>query len=71
MAENSNNKKKKSTVKLASYGTAKIYKTNQVRLKASLLSTLDIHPGDRVEIFLDTKKRVIIIKEKQKDSTMF
>lgn len=52
----------KSAVKLASYGIAKIYNTNQVRLKASLLRTLGIRPGDRVEIFLDTEERVIVIK---------
>jgi len=57
-----NNNKKKSAVKMASYGTAKIYDTNQVRLKASLLSTLGIRPGDRVEIFLDTEERTIVIK---------
>ena len=61
MVKKSNNKKK-SAVKMASYGTAKIYDTNQVRLKASLLSTLGIHPGDRVEIFLDTEERTIVIK---------
>ena len=62
MARNNNKKKSKPAVKLASYGTAKIYKTNQVRLKPSLLSTLGISPGDRVEIFLDTEERVVVIK---------
>ena len=62
MARNSNKKKNKSAVKLASYGTAKICKTNQVRLKPSLLNTLGISPGDRVEIFLDTEERVVVIK---------
>ena len=63
MTNNSKKNKNKSSVKLASYGNAKIYKSNQVRLKASLLSTLGIYPGDRVEIFLDTKERVIVIKK--------
>ena len=47
---------------MASYGASKIYNTNQVRVKASLLSTLGIRPGDRVEIFLDTEERTIVIK---------
>ena len=63
MINNSKKNKNKSSVKMASYGTAKIYSSNQVRLKSSLLSTLDIDPGDRVEIFLDTKERVIVIKK--------
>ena len=62
MVRNSNKKRNKSAVRLASYGTAKIYDTNQVRLKASLLRTLEIRPGDRVEIFLDTEERTIVIK---------
>jgi hypothetical protein len=62
MVKNISKKKNKSVLKLASYGTAKIYKTNQVRLKSSLLNTLGIHPGDRVEIFLDTERRVIVLK---------
>lgn len=62
MTKNSNRNKSKLAVKLASYGTAKIYKAGQVKLDANLLSTLDIRPGDRVEIFLDTEKRVIVIK---------
>ncbi len=62
MTNNSKNNKNKRSVKLASYGTAKIYKSNQVRLKASLLGTLGINSGDRVEIFLDTRERVIVIK---------
>jgi len=62
MVRNSNKNRNKSAVKLASYGTAKIYDTNQVRLKASLLRTLGIRPGDRVEIFLDTEERTIVIK---------
>ncbi len=62
MINNSKKNKSKSSVKLASYGTAKIYSSNQVRLKAGLLSTLGINPGDRVEIFLDTRERAIIIK---------
>ena len=62
MVRNSNKNRKKSAVKLASYGTAKIYETYQVRLKASLLRTLGIRPGDRVEILLDTEERVIVIK---------
>ena len=57
------NTKNKTSVKLASYGTAKIYSSNQVRLKASLLSTLGIQPGDQVEILLNTKERVIVIKQ--------
>ena len=62
MAKNFSKKKSKSAVRLASYGTAKVYKTNQVRLKSSLLNTLGINPGDRVEIFLDTEERVVVIK---------
>jgi len=62
MTRNTNNNKTKSAVKLASYGTAKVYKTNQVKLNANLLKTLGIQSGDRVAIFLDTEERTIVIK---------
>ena len=62
MVRNTNNNKTKSAVKLASYGTAKVYKTNQVKLNANLLKTLGIQSGDRVAIFLDTEERTIVIK---------
>ena len=48
-------------VKLASYGTVKVYKSNHVKLDANLLNTLGIRPGDRVEVFLDTEERAIVI----------
>jgi hypothetical protein len=61
MAKKSSNKNK-NPVKMASYGTSKIYKSNQIRLKASLLNTLGMVPGDYVEIFLDTEASSIVIK---------
>ena len=63
MTNNSKKNKNKTSVILASYGTAKVYSSNQVRLKAGLLNTLGIHPGDQVEIFLDTKEGAIVIKK--------
>ena len=44
---------------MASYGTAKVYKTNHIKLDSNLLSTLGIQAGDRVEVFLDTEERAI------------
>lgn len=61
MARNSNRNKVVLPVKLASYGSARIYKSNHIKLDANLLNTLDIQPGDRVEVFLDTKERAIVI----------
>ena len=71
MTRNSDKNRTILRVKLASYGTAVIYKSNQVKLDANLLSTLGIRPGDRVEIFLDTEERAIIIRGEQKDTTVF
>ena len=48
-------------VKLASYGTVRVYKSNRIKLDANLLNTLGIRPGDKVEVLLDTEKRAIII----------
>jgi hypothetical protein len=62
MARNSNKSKTVLHVKLASYGIATIYKSNHIKLDANLLSTLGIRPGDRVEVFLDTEERTIVIK---------
>ena len=64
MAKNSNRNKTLLPVKLASYGTAKVYKSNHIKLDANLLLTLDIRPGDRLSIFLDTEDRAIVIKRK-------
>ncbi len=63
MVRNSSRNRALSPVKLASYGTAMVYKSKQIKLNANLLNTLDIHPGDHVEVFLDTKQRVIVIKK--------
>lgn len=49
-------------VKLASYGTATVYKSNLIKLNANLLKTLGIRPGDLVEVFLHTEERTIVIK---------
>jgi hypothetical protein len=49
-------------VKLASYGMVKVYKSNHIKLDPNLLDTLGIRPGDKVEVFLDTEKRAIIIR---------
>ena len=62
MGRNSNKDKALLPVKLAFYGTVKVYKTNHVKLDANLLNTLGIRPGDRVEVFLDTEERTIVIK---------
>lgn len=62
MAKNSNKNKSLLSVKLASYGTVKVYKSNHIKLDANLLNTLRIRPGDRVEVFLDTEERAIVIK---------
>ena len=66
MARNSNRNRALLPVKLASYGTVKVYKTNHIKLDANLLKTLGIRPGDPVEIFLDTEERTIIIKSLDK-----
>lgn len=62
MAQNSNKNRNVSPVRLASYGVAKVYKTNLVKLDPNLLNTLGIQAGDRVEVFLDTEERTIVIK---------
>lgn len=49
-------------VKLASYGTVKVYKSKHIELDANLLNTLGIRPGDRVDVFLDTEERTIVIE---------
>ena len=67
MAKNSNNNKQKTPLKLASYGTVKVYKTNQIKLDANLLKTLGIQPGDLVEVLLDAEKRAIVIKSQEAD----
>lgn len=54
-------------VKLASYGTVKVYKSNRIKLDANLLKTLGIRPGDRVEVFLDTEQRTIVVKSPDKE----
>ncbi len=61
MTKNSSRNRALVPVKLASYGTVKVYKSNHVKLDANLLNTLGIRPGDRVEVFLDTKERAIVI----------
>ena len=61
MARNSNRNKVALPVKLASYGTARVYKSNHIKLDVNLLNTLDIQPGDRVDVFLDTEERAIVI----------
>lgn len=67
MVKNSNNNKSKAPLKLASYGTVKIYKTNQIKLDVNLLKTLGIQPGDLVEVFLDIEERAIVIKSQEAD----
>ena len=62
MAKNSNRNKSFLSVKLDSYGTAKVYKSNHIKVDANLLSSLCIRPGDRVEVLLDTEERAIVIK---------
>jgi len=62
MARNSSRNRALLPVKLASYGTVKVYKSNHIKLDANLLNTLGIRPGDRVEVFLDTEERTIVIK---------
>ena len=66
MSRNSNRNRALLPVKLASYGTVKVYKTNHIKLDANLLKTLGIRPGDPVEIFLDTEGRTIVIKSLDK-----
>jgi len=66
MSRNSNRNRALLPVKLASYGTAKVYKTNHIKLDANLLKTLGIRPGDPVEVFLDTEERTIVIKGSDK-----
>ena len=61
MSRDSNRNKTSRPVKLASYGTVRVYKSNRIKLDANLLNTLGIRPGDKVEVLLDTKKRAIII----------
>ena len=68
MVKNSNKNKSLTPLKLASYGTAKVYKTNQIKLNADLLTTLGIKSGDRVKVFLDTEERAIVIKSKEENS---
>ena len=65
MVKNSNNNKSKAPLRLASYGTVKVYKTNQIKLDVNLLKTLDIRHGDLVEVFLDTEERAIVIKGRE------
>jgi len=65
MTRNSNKNKHAPLVKLASYGTVKVYKSNHIKLDANLLTTLGIKPGDRVRVFLDTTERVIVIKGRE------
>jgi bifunctional DNA-binding transcriptional regulator/antitoxin component of YhaV-PrlF toxin-antitoxin module len=62
MSRNSNKNRALSRVKLASYGTVKVYKSNRIKLDANLLKTLGIRAGDPVEVFLDTEERTIVIK---------
>jgi hypothetical protein len=69
MVKNSGNKKLKTPLKLASYGTVKVYKTNQIKLDTNLLKTLGIQPGDLVEVLLDTEERAIVIKSRESDDT--
>lgn len=70
MVKISNNNKPKAPVKLASYGTAKIYKSNQIKLDVNLLTTLGIKSGDRVGVFLDTEKRAIVIKSSEENDNV-
>lgn len=62
MSRDSNKNKTSRPVKLASYGTVKVYKSNRIKLDTNLLNTLGIRPGDKVEVFLDTEKRAIVIR---------
>lgn len=62
MTKNSKKNKTSSPVRLASYGMARIYKSNHIKLNGNLLTTLGIRAGDRVEVFLDTQERSIVIK---------
>jgi len=66
MSRNSNKNRALMPVKLASYGTVKVYKSNLIKLNANLLNTLGIQPGDRVGVFLNTKERTIVIKSPDK-----
>ena len=66
MSQNSNRNRALVPVRLASYGPVKVYKTNHIKLNANLLNTLGIRPGDRVEVFLDTEERTIVIKSPDK-----
>jgi hypothetical protein len=67
MSRNSTKNRALMPVKLASYGTATVYKSNLIKLNANLLNTLGIRPGDRLGIFLDTKERTIVIKSPDKE----
>ena len=67
MTKINNNNKPKAPLKLASYGTVKVYKTNQIKLDVNLLKTLGIQPGDLVEVFLDTEERAIVVKSREVD----
>jgi len=67
MSRNSNKNRALVAVKLASYGTVKVYKSNRIKLDANLLKTLGIRPGDRVEVFLDTEQRTIVVKSPDKE----
>lgn len=62
MVRNSIKNKLSQPVKLASYGTVRVYKSNHIKLDANLLNTLGIKPGDRVEVLLDTENRAIVVK---------
>lgn len=68
MVKNSDKNKSLAPVKLASYGTVKVYKSNQIKLDANLLTTLGIKSGDRVKVFLDTEERAIVIKSREENS---
>lgn len=68
MTKINNNNKPKAPLKLALYGTVKVYKTNQIKLDVNLLKTLGIRPGDLVEVFLDTEERAIVIKSPEVDN---
>jgi len=49
--------------KRITFGKLKIQKLNRVALPNSLLSNLDIHAGEDVEVFLDVEKGEIVIKK--------
>lgn len=68
MAKNNTKNKLLAPVKLASYGTVKVYKSNQIKLDANLLTTLGIKSGDRVRVFLDTEQRAIVIRSPEDNS---